>query len=235
MPERPEALMIFAAGRGTRMGALTRTRPKPLIRVAGRALIDHALAQAEGASVTRRVVNCHYLADRIAAHLAARANDPPGTPPVAISHEPVLLDTGGGLRAALPLLGAGPVFTLNSDAVWAGPNPLAALRAGWHDRAEALLLLVPPERAHARRAGGDFTLGPDGRLKRGGDLVYTGAQIIRTGALAEPEGPVFSLNAVWDAMARRGTLRGLVHDGAWCDVGHPGGIRAAEALLREWR
>lgn len=231
MSAPPEALMIFAAGRGTRMGALTRNRPKPLIRVAGRALIDHALAQGAEAGVSRRVINIHYLADQIAAHLAARSD----RSAVAISHEPDLLDSGGGLRAALPLLGAGPVFTLNSDAVWAGPNALAALRAGWRDDAEALLLLVPPERAHARRGGGDFMLGPDGRLRRGGDLVYTGAQIIRTEALSEPDGPVFSLNAVWDAMARRGTLRGLVHDGAWCDVGHPGGIRAAEAMLRDWR
>lgn len=235
MPERPEALMIFAAGRGTRMGALTRTRPKPLIRVAGRALIDHALVQADDAGVTHRVVNSHYLADLIAAHFAARPDAPLTSPRVKISHEPVLLDTGGGLRAALPLLGEGPVFTLNSDAVWAGPNPLAALRAGWNDAAEALLLLVPPERAYARRAGGDFTLGPDGRLRRGGDLVFTGAQIIRPAALAGPWGDVFSLNAVWDAMARRGTLHGLVHRGAWCDVGHPGGIRPAEAMLREWR
>ncbi|HKL64600.1 MAG TPA: NTP transferase domain-containing protein, partial [Roseovarius sp.] len=113
-------VMIFAAGFGTRMGALTQDRPKPLIKVAGRALIDHALDLVAGHAPSRIVVNLHYRADQLVAHLDGRG--------VRLSHEtPDILDTGGGLRAALPLLGDGPVLTMNSDAVWQGPNPLSHL------------------------------------------------------------------------------------------------------------
>lgn len=219
----PAALMLFAAGRGTRMGALTAERPKPLIPVAGRPLIDHALALA--ARVPRVVVNTHAHAAQLHAHLAGR--------PVAISHEPELLETGGGLRAALPLLGPGPVYTLNADAVWTGPNPLATLAAAWGPGMEALLLLVPAARARGRQGPGDFTLGADGRLARGGDLVYTGAQIVDPGGLAEIPERAFSLNRLWDRTAARGGLYGALHHGGWADVGHPAGIAEAEAMLAE--
>lgn len=217
----PAAAMVFAAGLGTRMGALTADRPKPLIPVAGRPLIDHALALTVG--LDRVVVNTHYHADQLAAHLAGRR--------VILSHEPELLDTGGGLKAALPLLGAGPVFTLNSDAVWTGPNPLATLAAGWQAPMEALLLLVPRARARGRQGPGDFHLGPDGRIGRGGDLVYTGAQILRPEGLDAIAARVFSLNLLWDAIAARGGLYGALHPGGWCDVGHPAGLTEAEAML----
>jgi MurNAc alpha-1-phosphate uridylyltransferase len=222
----PGAVMLFAAGFGTRLGALTRDRPKPLVEVAGRPLIDHALALADG--VPRKVVNAHYLAPRLIAHLAGRRD-------VRISEERErLLDTGGGLRHALPLLGEGPVFTLNTDAVWTGPNPLATLAAAWEPaRMEGLLLLVPPERALGHAGAGDFRPGSDGRLERGPGAVYTGAQIVATGGLAEmPEGP-FSLNLLWDAIARRGGLFGVLHPGGWCDVGRPEGIALAEAMLAD--
>ena len=117
----PTAAMVFAAGLGTRMGALTRDRPKPLIEVAGRPLIDHALALARDAGVVRIVVNIHAHPEQMRRHLAAVAPD------VLISHESALLETGGGLKRALPLLGSGPVFTLNADIVWRGHNPLTAL------------------------------------------------------------------------------------------------------------
>lgn len=218
--------MIFAAGRGTRMGALTETRPKPLIEVAGRPLIDHALAVIDGAGIGTVVANLHHLPDQLAAHLAPRG--------VALSHEPDLLETGGGLRRALPLLGPGPVFTLNADAVWTGTNPLGELASGWDpERMDALLLLVPRARATGHQGKGDFNLDDDGRLARGPGLVYVGAQIIRTQRLAQVEAEVFSVNRVWDAMAAEGRLFGLVHDGGWCDVGHPGGIALAEALLAD--
>jgi len=224
-PRGPVAAMLFAAGFGTRMGALTADRPKPLIRVGGRVLLDHALGLVDGAGITTRVVNAHYRADQIAAHLA-------GTNAALSLEEPDILDTGGGLRAALPLLGPGPVFTLNTDAVWTGPNPLVALRKAWDaTRMDALLLLVPTGRARGRDGPGDFTRAPDGRIERGGDLVYTGAQIVDPAGLGTIRQTAFSLNRLWDRIAADGRLFGLVHTGGWCDVGHPDGIAAAEDML----
>ena len=179
----PDTVMIFAAGHGTRMGALTAARPKPLIEVAGMPLIDHALDIAFSAGIDTIVANLHAFPDQLAAHLAPRG--------VRLSHEPKLLETGGGLRAARPLLGAGPIFTLNADAVWRGPNPLATLSAAWDpDRMDALLLLVPVDRATGHDRHGDFTRGPDGRLARGPGHVSPGAQILRLGGLDDIEDEV---------------------------------------------
>ena len=222
-------LMLFAAGFGRRMGRLTQSIPKPLVAVAGRPLVDHALALADEAGIARRVANVHYRPEPLVRHLEARG--------VLVSREaPAILDTGGGLRAAMPLLGPGPVLTLNTDAVWRGPNPLRALAAAWAAAppgTEAVLLCAPLGRARGRAAPGDFAMGPDGRLARGGPLVYLGAQMIDPGALADVPDPVFSLNRVWDAMAARGALRGAVWPGAWCDVGRPDGIAEAEAMLAQ--
>lgn len=235
---RPEALplMIMAAGLGRRMRPLTDDRPKPLVPVAGRPLIDHALDLALGAGAAPVVVNTHYHGHMLAAHLARRADM---QPVLRLSPEPRLLDTGGGLRAALPLLradgAAGPVMTLNSDYVWTGPNPLRLLIRQWHGAApgaEALLLLVPVARARGYRGSGDFALLPDGRLARGGPLAYAGAQILLPGAVAAEADPVFSLNRVWDGMLARGTLYGLLHAGGWCEVGDPDAIPEAEAMLK---
>ncbi|ULB10887.1 nucleotidyltransferase family protein [Cereibacter azotoformans] len=217
---RPDAVMIFAAGFGTRMGALTATRPKPMIEVAGRPLIDHALALAEAAGVPRIVANTHYLPATLQAHLAGRAH---------ISHEEEILETGGGLRHALPLLGRGPVFTLNSDAVWTGENPLDRLAQGWSEGMEALLLLAP-----SGAARGDFTMDAGGRIARtqgAPGYTYLGAQILRTERLAAVNARAFSLNLIWDQMIEAGTAFGLVHRGGWCDVGRPEGIAEAEAML----
>lgn len=221
----PQAIMIFAAGRGTRMGALTDTRPKPLVPVGGRALIDHALDLTVDISPLTLVVNTHYLAPMLKHHLAGQD--------VLFSDEPeLLLETGGGLRQALPLLGQNPVFTLNSDAIWRGPNPLTLLADSWDPaRMEALLLLVPPERALGHTGKGDFLLGPDSKLTRGPGFIYPGAQIIRTEGLADIPQPVFSLNLLWDQMAARGGLYGIPYPGQWCDVGRPESIPLAEALL----
>ena len=219
----PDAVMLFAAGFGTRMGALTKDRPKPLIPVGGRPLLDHALALTEG--IGTRVVNAHYHADQILRHLDGTG--------VAVSVEtPEILDTGGGLRHALPLLGPGPVFTLNTDAVWSGSNPLDLLRAAWEpDLMDALLLCVPLSQAIGRQGGGDFTIGTDGRLGRKGQHVYTGAQIVRTDRLRDVPETAFSLNLLWNAMAAEGRLFGLNYPGRWCDVGHPEGIALAEDRL----
>lgn len=228
MRNRPEALMLFAAGFGTRMGALTAARPKPLIEVAGKPLIDHALDLVRTAGIGRVVVNLHYLGDQLAVHLESSG--------VLLSWERArILDTGGGLRAALPLLGPGPVFTLNSDAIWTGGNPLDVLAKRWAPGTGALLLLAPAARVHGRQGSGDFTLHPDGRISRGGDHVYLGAQIIDPAGLAGIPDTVFSLNRVWDRLIAEGRAQGCVFGGGWCDVGHPAGIAEAEALLQEAR
>jgi MurNAc alpha-1-phosphate uridylyltransferase len=221
--------MIFAAGFGTRMGALTADRPKPLIPVAGKPLIDHALEVAAGAGARHIVANTHYRADQMAAHLAGTG--------VRICHEtPAILETGGGLRNALPLLGPGPVAILNSDGIWTGANPLAELAAAWDgSRMETLLLLLPATDATGRGPKGDFRL-KDGRISRGEggeDYVYIGASIIDPARLSDIDAPAFSLNRVWDRMIAAETAFGLVHRGGWCDVGHPDGILAAERLLAE--
>ncbi len=217
-------LLIFAAGRGTRMGALATQTPKPMVEVAGRPLVDHAIALGREAGARPIVANTHHLRGRIEPHLLARG--------VTLSPEaPDLLDTGGGLRHALPLLGAGPVFTLNSDAVWTGANPLPSLAANWRRGMGALLMCVPLARARGRQGGGDFSLDDAGRLSRGGDLVYTGAQVIDPETLAPESRTVFSLSPIWTRLAEEGRLFGLVHAGDWADVGHPEGIAAAEALL----
>ena len=217
-------LMIFAAGKGTRMAPLTDVTPKPLIPVAGRTLLDRALDLGQQAGTGRVVVNIHHLGGQIRHHIGARA---------AISDETErLLETGGGLRKALPLLGPGPVITMNPDVVWTGPNPVAALLDAWRDDMDALLMLVPIARTHGRQGGGDFGLGPGDRLIRGGDLVYGGAQIVRPDRLAEIPNAVFSLNRLWDRLIAEDRAHGLVHQGAWCDVGRPDCIPLAEGLLR---
>ena len=218
-------LMLFAAGFGTRMGALTQDRPKPLINVAGRPLIDHALDLAHDAGITRIVANTHYRAEMIEAHLA-------GTNVQTINEAPDILETGGGLRNALPLLDSNTVMTLNSDAVWAGPNPLLQLINAWDpSRMDALLLCVPVAQTHGYSGTGDFALQPDGQIARGTGPVYAGAHILKTARLQDVADTAFSLNVVWNAMAADGRWHGITYPGQWCDVGHPDGIAAAEAML----
>lgn len=221
----PHALLLFAAGFGTRMRELTRHTPKPLVKVANRALIDHALDLATEAGVGPIVVNVHYLGAQIKAHLAGRQ--------VEISDESdEILETGGGLRKALPLLGPGPVFTLNSDAVWSGPNILAALRKAWHpEKMSALLALVPKEKAIGYTGSGDFSLHPDGWISRGGSYVYTGAQIIVPAGIETISEQAFSLNRLWDRLLAKGRVYGFVHSGGWCDVGQPESIPLAEKMI----
>lgn len=218
--------MIFAAGFGTRMGALTRRRPKPLIPVGGRTLLARSLDLARAAGAAPIVVNAHYLAEQIVE--AARAED------VTVRVElPRILDTGGGLKAALHHFPSGPILALNADAVFTGPNPLADLLAAWQPgRMGALLSLVPQTRATGRRGGGDFALDADARLSRDkGGLVYTGAQIVDPAVIAAEPEAVFSFNRVWDRLIGEGRAFGRLHAGGWADVGHPDGIALAEALL----
>lgn len=216
--------MIFAAGFGTRMGGLTRDRPKPMVPLAGRPMIDRTLDLARGAGLSRIVANAHYHADQIAGHLT-----PQGV--TVLTEAPEILDTGGGLKAALPHLGPGPVFTINPDALWLGPNPLSVLRNAWSDGMEALLLCIPSDRAKGRAGPGDFSVDDTGRVSRGGPFVYGGAQIIRTDALADIGERVFSLNLLWDILGRRGGLFAAEYPGDWCDIGTPDGLALAGTLL----
>lgn len=226
MRNAPDAVMIFAAGFGTRMKALTRDKPKPMVKVAGRPLIDHALDLVSDAGIQHCVANVHYKPETLVPHLVSRG--------VTVSHEQgEILDTGGGLKFARPLLPDGPVFTMNSDAVFSGPNPLLLLTDAWDPATmDALLLLVPVENALGTDSQGDFRIGKSGRLARGVGGVYTGIQILNPDILDEIDSPVFSLNKAWDLLESRGQLAGISYPGKWCDVGHPGGISIAESLLR---
>lgn len=232
MRHHPDALMLFAAGFGKRMLPLTTDRPKPLVRVAGKALIDHALVVADAVPLTRKVVNLHYLPDLITDHLRHRSD-------IAFSAElPDILETGGGLRHALPLLGRGPVYVLNTDAVWRGPNPLQVLAAGWNpDVMGVLLLLAPTAKAHGHSGPGDFALDDAGRISRVPGAtrthVYLGAHITRTDGLAAIPAPAFSLNLIWNRMIAKGRAYGVTYPGVWCDVGRPESIALAESLLKE--
>jgi len=216
--------MLFAAGFGTRMGALTAACPKPLVKVAGRPLIDHALEIIDTAGVNTIIVNTHYLPDMLETHLAGRN--------VTLSYELEILETGGGLKNALPLLVSGPVFTLNTDAIWTGQNPLTTLAAAWDPaKMDALLLLIPPTNAIGHTGAGDFLLADNGTIKRGHGMIYSGAQIIKTDGLVTINKAKFSLHSLWDKMYDSDRIFGTTHYGNWCDVGTPAGIELAEVML----
>lgn len=222
----PDAIMIFAAGFGTRMGALTADRPKPMIKVAGRPLINHALELAQEANLNRIIANVHYLPEMLITHLT-----PLG---VTISDErDEILDTGGGLRKALPLLGEGPVLTLNSDAVWTGPNPIQTLIKNWDaDQMDALLALVPRHRAIGYTRPGNFLMDDKGCLTPGDGFVYTGCQMIKTSLFKTHTKSAFSMWEIWNQMFAQDRVFGVLHTGGWCDVGHPAGISEAESFLK---
>ncbi len=226
MTNTPDSVMLFAAGFGTRMGALTKNCPKPLIEVGGTALIDHTLKLARELSPKHIVANAHYLSELLAAHLSETD--------VQLSYEaPDILETGGGLRAALPLLGEGPVFTGNTDAIWAGPNPFSLARQAWNpETMDALLVCISPDQAVGHAGGGDFRIDTDGRLHRGPGVIYGGIQIIKTDGLKNITDRAFSLNQLWDQMLATDRLFGLTYPGRWCDVGSPQGIQLAETLLK---
>jgi MurNAc alpha-1-phosphate uridylyltransferase len=217
-------IMLFAAGKGTRMGDLTKDRPKPMVEVAGKPLIDHALQIANAADVGPIVVNLHYLPQLLQVHLSGQG--------IVFSDETDgLLETGGGLRKALPLLCSNPVLTMNTDAVWNGPNPIETLKNAWQPQMEALLLLVKKQNVSGHLGAGDFGINAEGHLHRAPDLIYTGVQIIRTDVLSEITEDAFSMNLAWDIIGKRNGLFGAVYDGKWCDVGQPSSIPLAEAML----
>ena len=226
----PDYAMVLAAGLGLRMRPLTLTCPKPLLTVGGRSMLDRVLDHLDLAGLRHRVVNAHWLGGQIHSHLAGRA----GT---RISDEEVLLETGGGIAKALPLLGGGAFYAANADIVWSdGDIPaLARLAAAWRDDAmDGLLLLADPARAFGYDGPGDFHLAADGRLARrrdGGALVFTGVQILHSRLFTDvPEGP-FSLNLLYDRALAAGRLFGISHDGGWYHIGTPEALAEADRLL----
>ena len=234
--EVPHTAMIMAAGLGKRMRPLTATRPKPLIEVGGKALLDHVLEKLRAAGVRKVVVNVHYLADALEAHLASRAH---GLDVVISNERDLLLETGGGLVRAAPLIDADPFLALNSDNLWVdGPaDTLKLLASHWDDaKMDALLLLVPLARALNHKGMGDFHMTRTGRLRRRqrshvAPFVFTGIQMLSKRLLRDaPEGP-FSTNILWDRAIDEGRAFGAVHQGLWFDVGTPQSIPMTEAAL----
>lgn len=231
-----DVAMVLAAGLGKRMGPLTATRPKPLVRVDGRPLIDHCLDKLAEAGVARAVVNVHYLPGQIAAHLSHRT-----VPATVISDETAaLLETGGGLIKALPLIDADPFFCLNSDNIWLdGPqNVFSALSDAWDsDKMDALLLLVSHARAFNYAGLGDFHLDPLGQISRRktgrvAPFIFSGIQLVSQRLLHDaPEGAV-STGVLWNRAIEKGRLYGISHSGLWFEVGAPHMIAPTEAALR---
>ena len=232
----PSNAMLLAAGLGTRMRPLTDTLPKPLVKVAGTALIDHALDRLADAGVAKAVVNVHHRADQIEAHLQGRMR-----PQIIISDErDALLDTGGGVVKALPLLGSEPFFHMNSDTLWIeGVTPnLPRLAAQFDDKMDILLLLASTAARIGYEGRGDFAMAPDGRLTRRlehevAPFVYAGAAIMRPSLFADAPRTRFSLSTTFDRVAEAGRLYGLRLDGTWMHVGTPEAIKAAEAAISE--
>ena len=236
--EVPKTAMVMAAGLGKRMRPLTATRPKPLVEVAGRTLLDHVLDRLRAAGVENVIVNVHYLPDALEAHLGARANGLN----VKISDErSQLLETGGGLVKAAAMIDCDPFLAVNSDNLWLdGPaDTLKLLASHWDgDKMDALLLLVPHARAQNHRGRGDFHMDRTGRLRRRdrsrvAPFVYTGVQIVSKRLLeGAPDGP-FSTNLLWDRAIEDGRCFGAVHQGLWFDVGTPQSIKATELTLED--
>lgn len=234
----PTTAMVMAAGLGKRMRPLTATRPKPLIQVAGKTLLDHTFDHLRAAGVRRAVVNVHYLADTLEAHLRSVEGID-----IAVSDERgQLLETGGGLMKAKPLLGDAPIFVVNSDNFWLdGPiDALSLLAARWDPALmDVLLLLIPLARAHCHKGQGDFHIAADGRITgrrqqgRLAPFVFIGVQILNPAILEDaPEGP-FSTMTFWQRAIEAGRAYGVVHQGLWVDVGTPAAVARAEALLSD--
>ena len=219
--------MIFAAGFGTRMGPLTERLPKPLLKVAGKPLLNYAIDVLLDAEVNSIVVNAHYHADQIEQHLASFN--------IAVSLEyPTILDTGGGLKAALPKLASNTVITQNADIIWIGPNPVKTLIAAWCPaQMDGLMMCIPMKTARTQINAGDYSIAKDGRVILGRDYIYSGLQIMKTDRLYDIKEEVFSLKVIWDQWVTAERLFALKYRGIWCDVGYPEGIAMAEATLRD--
>lgn len=231
---RPDRAMVLAAGLATRLRPLSLERPKALMEVAGKTLLDHALDRLSAAGVERAVVNTHHLASQIERHLARRQR-----PAVTLSHEPEILDTGGGVAKALPLLGPGPFYVVNAKILWRGGRSEALLRLAeaWDDlRMDALLLLHPTVGAVGYEGAGDFTMDQLGRLSfrdpRGvAPFVFASIHMTHPRLFADAPSGAFSLVELWRRAAEAGRLHGLRHDGEWFHISTPAGLAEARARL----
>jgi MurNAc alpha-1-phosphate uridylyltransferase len=236
----PRTAMVLAAGLGTRMRPLTDVKPKPLVEVAGRPLLDHVLDRLADAGVERAVVNVHYLADQIIAHVPERRR-----PRVTISDERgLLLGTGGGVVKALPELGGAPFFHINSDTIWIDgvrPNLTRLAEAFDPARMDAILLLAPTSGSIGYDGRGDFCMAPDGRLTPRGEreiapFVYAGAAILSPAMFRDVPDGEFPLTLLFKRAQENGRLFGLRLEGLWMHVGTPDAIGAAEeAILQSVR
>ena len=233
----PRSAMVLAAGLGERMRPLTDRLPKPLVQVAGKALIDHGLDRLAAAGVETAMVNVHYLADQIERHLAGRKQ-----PRIVISDERAkLLGTGGGLIKALPALGGGPFFHLNSDSIWVEGvrSNLQRLAASFDPaQMDALLLLAPSATSIGYSGRGDFAMSADGRLRARAErevvpFVYAGAALLSPAFCAGAPAGAFSLTRLFDRSAEAGRLHGLRLEGVWMHVGTPEAIAMAESAILE--
>jgi MurNAc alpha-1-phosphate uridylyltransferase len=235
MSAAPQTAMVLAAGFGQRMRPLTDNVPKPLVKVAGKPLLDHVLDRLADAGVTRAVVNVHYLAEQIERHLATRVR-----PQIIISDERgVLLDTGGGVVKALPLIGDAPFFHINSDTIWIDSVQPNLTRLAEHFDAatmDGLLLLAPGAGSIGYAGRGDFTMAPDGRLQARPErdvapFVYAGAAILSPRLFdGAPQG-AFSLTRLFARAIAAGRLHGLRLEGLGMHVGTPEAIAEAEAAI----
>ena len=224
--------MVLAAGLGLRMRPLTNDKPKALVVLQGQTLLDRALRKCREAGVDTLVVNTHYKGEMIVRHVGGMSD-------VTLSEEDHLLETGGGVTNALPLLGERAFFVVNCDSVWTDSKrpALQRMTAHWRDtEMDALLLLQPADRAFGYDGAGDFSIDADGRLSRRGQdmrapLVFIGVQLLHPRLFADTKVERFSLNRIYDRALSDGRLFGLVHDGKWFHVGTPGDLAIAESLM----
>ncbi|PWS38889.1 mannose-1-phosphate guanylyltransferase [Falsiroseomonas bella] len=232
----PTHAMVLAAGLGTRMRPLTDDRPKPLLPLEGRSLLHHAMDRLRDAGISNLVVNAHWFAEQIADAVEAYG----GAPPPVVLRETALLETGGGVKAALPHLGSAPFVVVNGDAFWLdGPNAALRRMAAAFDPEEmdALLLLVRTAHVDGETGRGDFLLDPLGRARRPKEreiapYLFGGVQILSPALFADTPDGAFSLNRVYDRAIENGRLFGLVHDGAWFHLSTPRDLDRAETMLR---
>ncbi len=236
MAEPPKRAMILAAGLGTRMGSLTKDRPKALVEVLNKPLIDYAIDRFKALDVTDIIVNLHYKADMLEAHLKCRTDVH-----IRFSDErEELLDTGGGVAKALAFFEGRPFFTHNSDSIWleGEVQNLLELASTWQGDMDVLMLLAPVEQALVYSGKGDFFLEPSGRLRRRGNentapYVWTGVQIMNPHVFDGCPDGAFSNNLIWDHALERGRLFGLVLDGTWMHVGTREAVQGAEIFIQK--